>query len=162
MSNICFNWQWKHDWSVSLVGPPTPKSRASWLLAWKNLCCHNSWRTCYSCTLCPSSSPFKTLDKFIVVTESESIYRWQNIPSFLCLLSIISSKPLVLIRIMCDCHLYSIIKSWDRWVWPDILNILKKEQIYFYFEIVQNISWFNKVIQMTLTIVRMYFVFVRS
>ena len=90
MSNICFNWQWKHDWSVSLVGPPTPKSRLSWLLAWKNLCCHNSWRTCYSCTLCPSSSPFKTLDKFIVVTESESIYRWQNIPSFLCLLSIIS------------------------------------------------------------------------
>ena len=28
-------------------------------------------------------------------------------------------------------HFYSVIKSLDHWVWPAILNILQKEQIYF-------------------------------
>ena len=37
-------------------------------------------------------------------------------------------KPLVLIRIMCDCHLHPIIKSWDRWVWPAILNMYSQKR----------------------------------
>ena len=28
-------------------------------------------------------------------------------------------------------HFYSVIKSLDHWVWPAILNILQREQMYF-------------------------------